>query len=359
MVLHTCQRSCAGVRRIAAFTLVELLVVIGIIAVLIGLLLPSLTTARENAKRVQCATKLQQILSAANIHVVEHGGWYPLAGDIAGNVNITGATSGGITPASVSDPYCQRYTWMGWSAMSQYSNDLRILAPITYALGSEMGYRQNLTYMTDAQMSTASTDPLSLVRHFLCPSQAATYDEIHQLCFLYGGLQTSGLLVGWTDTLSYVFNEYVVGYDDSYSRLRGEAVKVKQSSKTMFVCDGIGGSLLARPITAEFSSLNTPRYPSPWPFLTMYNNVANYAPITMGDALTSRSGGPGNHRLAGDPANFDQIRHRGKMNVGFCDGHVEVRNIPAFTMNSAGTLAIMKGSDPTAKGLQDVYLVPN
>ncbi len=57
-----------------AFTLVELLVVIGIIAVLVGLLLPSLTKARESAKGIKCKSNLHQIDVAFEAYLADSKG---------------------------------------------------------------------------------------------------------------------------------------------------------------------------------------------------------------------------------------------------------------------------------------------
>ncbi|MBC8105463.1 MAG: type II secretion system protein, partial [Anaerolineae bacterium] len=67
----------APAARAPAFTLVELLVVIGIIAVLISVLLPALSKARTQAQAVACLSNLRQLGNAYRMYVEGNNGWLP------------------------------------------------------------------------------------------------------------------------------------------------------------------------------------------------------------------------------------------------------------------------------------------
>jgi prepilin-type N-terminal cleavage/methylation domain-containing protein len=75
-----------------AFTLVELLVVIGIIAILISILLPTLGRARESAKRTQCLSNLRQIAVLMNMYANQFKGTVP--------VGYSGVSSGSVNESS-------------------------------------------------------------------------------------------------------------------------------------------------------------------------------------------------------------------------------------------------------------------
>src|SRR5256885_12401325 len=64
-------------RRVRAFTLVELLVVIGIIAVLVGILLPVIRNAREQAVSLQCLSNLRACGQLIYLYANQNRGMIP------------------------------------------------------------------------------------------------------------------------------------------------------------------------------------------------------------------------------------------------------------------------------------------
>jgi prepilin-type N-terminal cleavage/methylation domain-containing protein/prepilin-type processing-associated H-X9-DG protein len=96
-------------RRITrGFTLVELLVVIGIIALLISILLPALNKARDEANTVVCASNLRQIGQGIAQYVEENHGVFPPSNYYNGF---------GVDPVAGQFPTTPVYGYIHWSAL--------------------------------------------------------------------------------------------------------------------------------------------------------------------------------------------------------------------------------------------------
>ncbi|GEM_PF-5424380 len=76
-------------RATRAFTIVELLVVISIIALLLGLLLPALARAREASRNSTCASNLKQVATAMELYANDYNDLYPRALPLVNPNNAT------------------------------------------------------------------------------------------------------------------------------------------------------------------------------------------------------------------------------------------------------------------------------
>ena len=98
--------------RRSGFTLIELLVVIAIIAILAGMLLPALASAKAQGHRAQCLNNHRQLVLTSTLYQDDHSGWLPsnvrqnnTSRDISWvGSTVHGSTPGFVDPASFTDP---------------------------------------------------------------------------------------------------------------------------------------------------------------------------------------------------------------------------------------------------------------
>jgi prepilin-type processing-associated H-X9-DG protein/prepilin-type N-terminal cleavage/methylation domain-containing protein len=287
-----------------AFSLVELLVVIAIIVILIAMLFPALTGAQRAAQRIQCSSQIHQILVLVHNHADTHQGYVPLVGLLS--VTETNA-------AGLNDPLRVRYNYLNFPALGV--NDA--LMCFTASFASDVGDNRIGLAQSVNDLNIAQADPQGFLRIFRCPSHLPDPGPIGGPALYMGNPTTTygsdNVDIIWEETQSYIYNEAVLGWDDNFGRKRGLITSIRAPSQTMILADGLGGNI-TRSTDAHFSTISNQIN-----FSTVYNKVPT-GPVTLADALSGDS-------LAGDPQNFDPIRHQGKINVGFADGHVETHVI--------------------------------
>jgi prepilin-type N-terminal cleavage/methylation domain-containing protein/prepilin-type processing-associated H-X9-DG protein len=260
-----------------AFSLVELITVVGIIAILVALLLPMLARVQQAAKSVACQSNLRQIFAAALQRSMEHGGFV----QIGGQINRLGDTA----PATLNDVDEKRYLWYD-------DQGERRPAPLQAALAPYLGKKD--VRLDSAENMLADIDQGIVKRIFTCPSQVEP---------LPTGLMI-GSDTGWTAPAvptSYAFNEGLLGFEDTPRRRRGDLRAARPSADVIFLTDAI-----AR--TESFQM----------PYIAWV--PATRGRCSLADCYTNAHG----TYDAGVASQFDYFRHpHFRVNIVFCDGHVD------------------------------------
>ncbi len=283
-----------------AFTLVELLVVIGIIALLISILLPALSKARESANQVKCMAQQKQIMLGMILHSNDHRGYMPLAGLIF---------SGGTEPKNVEDAKQEKYEYYTAGTVQHISST---------AVGLAKYLGQDLDRSSRAAVEKSMLSG-TIRKVFSCPSDKE------------GGRYGATVNEGGSFWSSYAFNESPLGWagDGSadpngknsgvtdHKRLRGKVSRFPHPSQLLMFAD-------AKPRGSGYNSEN----PDSW---QLFND--SVVDATMDDWYKGTLNPSPPHKGTGDPDLIDKNKHKGRIVIAFADGHVENR------MMSLGSMA--------------------
>jgi prepilin-type processing-associated H-X9-DG protein/prepilin-type N-terminal cleavage/methylation domain-containing protein len=313
------RRHRGGLTARSAFTLVELLVVIGIIGILVAILLPTVAGVNRQARQVKCSSNLRQIATASLMRGQERRGWLALSGLI---VAPPGANGAGGLPAGLNDSEQRRYTY-AYAPSLGFAGGVSVV-PYPAAIAPYLSFKKSLSYNDWNQLDQELNDRNGVWKLFQCPAtnsfdkfltnpnsnDTTPVDQGTMFALSFG---TGSPVAAWSTNTDYAMNEGLLGfhYDRRYEKryLGGCMSKVRNATQVVLITDA---KLRADP---AFSWM-----PDPW--IVWSPRTVFIGPVTLADALL-------NNGKAIDVSSFDLKRHDKKMNIAFLDGHVASYRITA------------------------------
>ena len=232
-------------RRLRAFTLAEMLVVIGVISVLAAMLMPAVTSARKHAIAATCASQMRQVYAAVVAYANDNHGRVPKPPPLSDNLNNDRDQTGSVKK--------ENFAWVMSSAgvanfeIGTFVNYLGPNASARQRLmtcPADPGYAKsawflrpmwhNFTYAFNAFMNRFYTDgpalPLTMVRNpaqkVMIWEQRAPYDGL--VCYCMGYTDSNDKLPDWHFGMSNMV------FADGHVELRRPA-KTQAESDAMFL----------------------------------------------------------------------------------------------------------------------------